>query len=809
MKKLMLCLVTASCLSLVGLADELSRCTDLPGSENVPDFPALESLQARGSTPLEMRIRALELEQQNYGRATAPDDSTLLRVKLELAALYDQRPRERPALDDGADTCPAPDLPGNIQPYTDYGTTIGAANNYNPISPCGTTYAPDKIYRFIPASTGFYTFDTFGSDFDTQLYINTGGACPGTTQVACNDDFGGSQSKVQCLMNAGQAYYIIVDGFQGYSGNFVLHLTTECSVGNGATWQQECAEAVGDPSHALWDCNGGCNNQWYGGFPQWQAINLCQWVRGNCFTYQDPNNVSIRDIDSYYFTLTEPCIVQVSIYSTFSYNLLINDYGFCLPNNHLMILNIPACDGGTVTTACLPAGTYSVEISPNFYSGMTSPQGYYFAVQPSPCSGCRIDGNVVAPASFVANGCTGSDNSLRPSGEATYCVVIPYASDWTFSVCNSGIAWDSYLYLTSECDGGIIAQNNDGCSPGGHAKIECVPLQPGNYYITVEGNNAGDCGQFYMFITECAGSCCYGDDPYNLQCSYGSLTSCNVLGGEFTLGQSCAPEVCGIRPQCEDSSQFSQLPHLPTESWTAVASDVYPGYSLWEDYSVSGPISSVRFWGLFTDYNNGLPCFTQPEAFQITFVDSANGPAVQTFSGTAIGYLMPQNYGANFPVYQYDFDLPTNCNILSGRVSVQATVNDPCVFAWVTSPQGNGSVILVNPGGTVSLPLDMAICMERGCSAPDSVVIRWAAANTNEIWFHVPQPSYVRVYYTTNVNAVFPATYSELTAGSFPAGSWSITDGTADAQRRYVLTAQCGPPPIAIEESSTPLHNRD
>jgi hypothetical protein len=331
-------------------------------------------------TPLEVRIQELEFAMQNYGRSTPPDQATFDSLKLLLAPLYDQLPRESSPLDDGADVCPAVTLPNGAVPYTDYGTTIGAVNNYNPITPCGTTFAPDKIYRYVPSNSNYYVIDTFGSSFDTQLYVNTGGACPGNTQVACNDDMNGSQSQVNILMYAGQEYFIIVDGFQGYSGNYVLHITGSCVVGDSPSWQHECAESAGDPSHAAWDCNGGCNNQWYGGFPQWQQVNLCQFMRGSCFTYQDPNNISIRDIDSYYFTLTEPCSLALNIYSSFSYNVLISDYGYCLPINHVMLLNIPACTGDTYVTQCLPAGTYSIEIAPNFYDGMTTPQGYVFSV---------------------------------------------------------------------------------------------------------------------------------------------------------------------------------------------------------------------------------------------------------------------------------------------------------------------------------------------------------------------------------------------------------------------------------------------
>jgi hypothetical protein len=62
--------------------------------------------------------------------------------------------------------------------------------------------------------------------------------------------------------------------------------------------------------------------------------------------------------------------------------------------------------------------------------------------------------------------------------------------------------------------------------------------------------------------------------------------------------------------------------------------------------------------------------------------------------------------------------------------------------------------------------------------------------------FYVPVSSYIRLYYSDNVNAVFPNTYVELSAGSLNPGNWYGTDVTPNDQRRYVLTAQCGPPPI-------------
>jgi hypothetical protein len=439
---------------------------------------------------------------------------------------------------------------------------------------------------------------------------------------------------------------------------------------------------------------------------------------------------------------------------------------------------------------------------PNFSSGMTTPRAYLLLVEPIPCSGCHYDGAFVAPFTWNDNTCgAGNECSLRNSQEKILCVTIPYASDWTFSMCSSDPVWDSYIYLTNTCCGNIIAQDDDGCGGVGVSRINCLPLNAGSYYLTVEGYNPTDCGAFALSITECIGSCCYGD-PNNPSCANVSQSACNSLSGNFTQGQQCVPGLCYTRPACDVTDvEFSQQPHVPDEPWSAFASDFWPNSRVYENYSVGGAISSVRFWGVNIDYNSGQSCVEQPGNFQIMFIDSSNGPAIQTYNVSLTGTLLPLNYGANYPMWQYTAQLPSVCSILSGRVSIVGSDNDACVFHWATSPQGDGSVVLVNSGGPVVLPRDMAVCLGRGCHAPDSVVIRLAGANAYDIMFRLYELSFVRLYYSTNVNAVFPTTYTLFASGSLPLGNWYSTDSSADPQRRYVLTAQCGPPPTDGGES--------
>jgi kumamolisin len=79
-------------------------------------------------------------------------------------------------------------------------------------------------YAWTPATSGTYTFDTFGSTFDTLLAIYRGNSVSGLTQTASNDDYAtGVTSSVSFTATAGTSYHIAVDGFSGATGSITLH----------------------------------------------------------------------------------------------------------------------------------------------------------------------------------------------------------------------------------------------------------------------------------------------------------------------------------------------------------------------------------------------------------------------------------------------------------------------------------------------------------------------------------------------------------------------------------------------------------
>ncbi len=136
----------------------------------------------------------------------------------------------------GPPPCVDVDL-GTTVPSTTTGTTIGAGNDQGGAT-CGGGggSAPDRVFEWTAPTTGTFRFDTVGSaaTFDTLLYIRSGN-CVGA-QLGCDDDSaGGTKSRIDLAMTAGQTVVVVVDGFGVHQGAFTLNITdlTPAMCGDG------------------------------------------------------------------------------------------------------------------------------------------------------------------------------------------------------------------------------------------------------------------------------------------------------------------------------------------------------------------------------------------------------------------------------------------------------------------------------------------------------------------------------------------------------------------------------------------------
>ena len=130
------------------------------------------------------------------------------------------------------------------------GSTIGATDDFQFCDAGGGgtgggASGGDYVVSWIAAASELYNFSLAGSDYDTVL-----GVFPpecGGVQYECNDDCIGVASSLELYVNAGQQLYIVIDGFQGREGNFVLNIATGrsgCAGGSGSGGGNDSADFI-------------------------------------------------------------------------------------------------------------------------------------------------------------------------------------------------------------------------------------------------------------------------------------------------------------------------------------------------------------------------------------------------------------------------------------------------------------------------------------------------------------------------------------------------------------------------------------
>jgi len=115
--------------------------------------------------------------------------------------------------------CPDEDL-ASIFPYEGSGSTVGAMDKL--VGSCQGSSSPDVAFEWTAPAAGTYTIDTVGSMYDTVLFVLD--ATCGGPELGCNDDTYDLQSEVVVSLAAGQTVVIVVDGYSGDTGDFVLQI---------------------------------------------------------------------------------------------------------------------------------------------------------------------------------------------------------------------------------------------------------------------------------------------------------------------------------------------------------------------------------------------------------------------------------------------------------------------------------------------------------------------------------------------------------------------------------------------------------
>ena len=363
-------------------------------------------------------------------------------------------------------------------PFTDWGTTEGYQDDYDEVCPYEGSTSPDVVYVYTPPQDQLLTLSLCGgSDYDTKLYVYAGEATPGAP-YACNDDAcPGWTSEITGLQAiAGLPLFIVVDGYGGQAGNYVLDVFEE----------QPCDPVfcTGTPEQ---EPNGGPPE--FGGEGNFGQASCGETICGQTWAQGD----SLRDTDWFEIILDESAQIQLHMdVSEFDGLLFVIGEGPEYRIVEVMDAN-PDCQPEDLLSDCLLPGLYYIWVGHNDFGGVETPVDYALYVDCFPCTWLDpCETAEVAECDATLSGSTaGAVNYAgNPSGDALYLVDIPVASTWTFSTCDLGTDFDTVIRLYDDCPAypgaAELASNDDYCDTSSELEYEFT--EAGQYWLLVEGN---------------------------------------------------------------------------------------------------------------------------------------------------------------------------------------------------------------------------------------------------------------------------------------------------------------------------------
>jgi hypothetical protein len=101
--------------------------------------------------------------------------------------------------------------------------------------------SPDYVFSFKAEVAATYRFSVSSSEFKPVISLRDGG--PAGNEIACNGDFNPS---IEYALNAGRSVAVVVDGYQGGSGEFLARFETNvddsgsCAV--ASEWRTGCMD---------------------------------------------------------------------------------------------------------------------------------------------------------------------------------------------------------------------------------------------------------------------------------------------------------------------------------------------------------------------------------------------------------------------------------------------------------------------------------------------------------------------------------------------------------------------------------------
>ena len=261
-------------------------------------------------------------------------------------------------------------------PFFDTGNTCDNIDDYDYACPYPNSTSPDVVYAYRPSGDVLVHVDLCLSLYDTKVYIYEDAV---GTPIACNDDyyFGPPcyeyTSYVECLMRAGHDYYIVIDGYGGDCGDYVIEFPgppppppVTCPPDGVLEGEPQLYDGYTDS----WNAGCGSEPPSWNVIYNWQTIDTeCGWLCGSGGWYLDSTGIQSRDTDWYPVTAAGTSMTM-TVWSDFTCNMLVlnNCYPTCEPAPAVLYSTDTSGGTGTLTWATTPGEQFVLWVGSNVFS---------------------------------------------------------------------------------------------------------------------------------------------------------------------------------------------------------------------------------------------------------------------------------------------------------------------------------------------------------------------------------------------------------------------------------------------------------
>jgi len=308
--------------------------------------------------------------------ATAYDLGNALPKKTDLYPDY-----MNPDVRQGGDTVDDATVIDTI-PYDDVGTIAGYTDDYEESCPYWSN-SPDVVYSFTPGGDIEVDIDLCGSNYDTKLFVYD----DSMNLIDCNDDFWFDDVCGQYVsflgaveMNAGMQYYIIIDGYGGSFGDYILSISEyepcvlDCPPESVLEGEPDLVDGYVD------NFNGGCNSP-----PDWpfQSLNFGESFINFCGVagWYDFQGSNYRDTDWFEAVVGENGYIEVTAEAESSTDIFELDVPDDCAAAVLQSITVHACMPGSMTIFGAPGSVVFLWAgSANFHNPGDVPGNEYLYV---------------------------------------------------------------------------------------------------------------------------------------------------------------------------------------------------------------------------------------------------------------------------------------------------------------------------------------------------------------------------------------------------------------------------------------------